>query len=112
MTPKPKLSPETVARLRDAHERLGHARSLRATLDRWHDRLAAENPAVTATEAGEAWFQCYARTGVCLDVTRRELDQLLDGDEEGADQSRRFYFIAGNALEPCIDAFSGALDRR
>ncbi len=107
-----RISPDVEARLRDANERLGHARTLRATLDRWHDRLAAENPAVTATEVGEAWFQVYARTGVCLRTCRRELDQLLDGDLEGADVSRRVYDIAGGALEPHVAAFSDALDRR
>lgn len=106
------LSPDTLARLNDARARLGHAEGLRATLDRWHATLAEENPALSATEVGEAWRECWGRAGVCLDATRRELDQLLDGDMAGADDSRWIYFAAGNALAPRVDALAEAFDRR
>lgn len=107
-----RIGPVLRDRLRDAHARLGYAKGLRATLDRWHAKLAAENPAVSATEVGEAWGECWGRAGVCLDVCRRELDQLLDGDVEGADRSRRTYYIAGNAIESRVETFCDAVDRR
>lgn len=102
--------PDRLALLADARQRQINCDGLLRTLDRAHERMAAKNPALTATEAGCNWFEVWARTNVARGCTSKELDALLDGDFAEAERNRKVYHIVVTVLPDYVTRLESSID--